>query len=318
MYTSTKTFELNCPAGETGAPFTATATYESLISQADADNTALQRAMAIAYALLQCSLPPVNPPTLFYSAVQIASAPALIGFQPRTFFVTLPAGYVYSLVSVAAANSAAQTAAQAEANLQRDRGQVPIFYNRPQSWAGACSAAQAPYSVSVTVSAGTLISMLSQADADNKALVSAQSQVAALIYINCASVYSSTTQTFTTACAVPLVGNPVTVTNPSGFYLSNVSQADADSHSLAAATAAAVAAIVCAAGYWNTAQTVTVTCLAKFGINWVGAPSTYTQPANTKFSLVSLAAANALAAAVADAAAVAVLQCRYTGGLNPP
>src|SRR6478736_7843667 len=102
MYSSTRSFTLSCPADESGPSYTARATETSIITQTDADNKALGMAKALAYEFIACAFSDPSL-TIYYSAVAIASANSLPGYQARTFTVTLPAGSIYSTQSQAAA-----------------------------------------------------------------------------------------------------------------------------------------------------------------------------------------------------------------------
>lgn len=316
MYTSVQTFQLTCAVG-TGASVSTFAVAESVISQTDADNKAAGLARALAVEQIVCVVAPTPAAPIYYSVSQTASANNTPGHVTETFTVTLPAGSVYSTVSQAEADAAAATAAQVQANLKRDANQRLLYYNTAQSYAQNCGDGYLPATYSATVTAGTISSEISAADANATAYANAVATVAALIAANCVAVWYSTVQSYTATCGGGLVGNPVTVTNPAGYSSSSVSQAAADAASLAAATAAAKATIVCAAGFYNTSQSYTATCLIEYGTNWIGSNSTYTVAANTLFSTVSQADADAHALALATTRAIAALSCHWGGGMLP-
>ncbi|GAA4391952.1 Ig-like domain-containing protein [Hymenobacter koreensis] len=75
VFTSTKSFTANCPAGQTGAPMTREATRSSTISQDDADAQALAAATQAATAALVCSVVVVTP-TNQIPAVSVAASPS--------------------------------------------------------------------------------------------------------------------------------------------------------------------------------------------------------------------------------------------------
>ncbi len=312
MYVSIQTFTLTCVAGETGASYTARAQATSIITQEDADAKALGLAKALAVEFIECSFSD-TPVTIYYSVAKTASVNNDPGYQTQTFTVTLPAGSIYSTVSQAAADSAAAAAAHYAAVEAKNLGQRPIFVNSVQSWFGSCPG----YSVTITVPAGTVTSNISSSDASQAALASAKSQVNALIAIHCVTVYYSTLQSYTASCVMPLVGSPVTVTNPPGTHTSTVSQAAANAASLAAATAAATALLSCGSGFYNTSQSFTATCHNIYGDNWIGSDQTVTIPANTYFSAISQPDANNMALQAATEQAVARLSCVWGGGYQP-
>lgn len=317
MYTAYKDFTLSCPFGETGATYTASATASSIITQADADKKALGMAKALAVEYIECSFPPGETPVVFYSVSVTASAAAQAGYQPRIFTVSLEPATVYSTVSQAAADAGALLSAQKQAEQARDAGQIPVFLNLAQTWSGTCGGGYLPYSVEITVAAGTHSSTISQSDASQAALASAKAQVAALLSTNCLILYYSTVQSYTATCSGGLVGTPITVVKPEKFATSTVSQADANATALAGATAAANALLSCAAGYYNTEQSASVSCVGVFGPNWVGSNQSATVPAGNYFSTVSQADANAIALTAATDEATSKLSCSWGGGIEP-
>jgi subtilisin-like proprotein convertase family protein len=110
---------------------------------------------------------------------------------------------------------------------------------------------QAPNNNGVTRSA-TATSTISQADANNKALIAATSAAtAALAYAGCIASYSST-QSSSATCPCGTLGTPNTVI-ASASYVSFISQQDANTQALALATAAAQAQLNCTASN-NTSQ----------------------------------------------------------------
>lgn len=319
MYSSTQSFTLQCVSGETGDNYTASATATSVITQDDANAKALGMARTLAYELIQCTFVPGVSPTIYYSAEATASANNDVGYQTDTFSVTLPAGSLYSTESQEAADAAAQVAAQAQADAKRDREQIPIFQNLAQTWQGSCPGGTGDgYSVTITVPANTFTSDVSESDASQAALADAKAQVAALIALNCTETFYSAVQSYTATCVGPEVGTPVTVTNPVGYVTTVVSQAAADAESLALATAAAEALLVCGAGYVNVEQSYTAVCQVVYGPNWEGDNNTVVIPAGEYVSAVSQAAADSAALAAATSQAIAGLSCVWGGGPFDP
>lgn len=93
-------------------------------------------------------------------------------------------------------------------------------------------------------------SVISQADADSKAIALATTQ--AQLLLNCQQEFTST-QSYTAHCPAGSLGSPVTKTATATSF---VSQAAADAAALAAATAAANAALTCDGD--NTNQAITI------------------------------------------------------------
>lgn len=96
----------------------------------------------------------------------------------------------------------------------------------------------------------TATSLISQADADAKAVAAAV--VLGQAQLNCVPVFTSTQQ-YTANCGIGSLGNPVT---KSATAKSFISQADADSKALSAAQAAALAALDCTGS--NNGQNITI------------------------------------------------------------
>lgn len=118
-----------------------------------------------------------------------------------------------------------------------------------------------------------------------------------------ATIYRNSSQTFTAECLPNQLGEPVTVTIPRHSYLSLVSQADADAIALSAAIESAESQLDCL--FQNTEQSYTAECPPGF----IGTPVTVTVAADTYFSSVSQADANAIALAAAQLQAEAELVC---------
>lgn len=169
---------------------------------------------------------------------------------------------------------------------------VALYFNDAQQATARCPGDQEGNDVTVTVPEGTVASLISKADANQKAVEQARTQARA--QLNCqpaTTVYWNTAQTATSACvatdadAPPPEGNPVTVNIPANAYSSTVSQADADNQALQAAEALADAQLVCT--YWNSEQTYTAECESDSGLN-----QTATIAAKSYSSTISQADAN--------------------------
>lgn len=159
-------------AQSSGGVTTPAGAYSSTLSQADADAKALAAAQAAAQAQ---NTPPVPPPTAFLNTQQsyTASCPGASGGTPAatgsSVTITVPAGQFQSAISQALADAAALSAAQATAESQL----VCTYFNAAQTADVTCVDTTHE---SVTVPAGQFTSTKSQADADQQALSSAQSQ----------------------------------------------------------------------------------------------------------------------------------------------
>lgn len=316
MYTSTQDFTLSCASGSTGPTVTRTATAISIISQQDAYAKAFGEARALAVEYLECALIPGPPVTIYYSVSKTASANNQAGYVTQTFTVTLAIGAIYSTVSQADADSAAQNAAQVQANHARDVGQKPIYYNDQQSATGSCGANFVPYTATITVTAATFSSTTSKAAANAAALANAQSQLATALSSSCVPQYKSIAVTASAACSSGTVGTPTTVSLPAGHTVASSSQSAVNSSAMSDATAAAQALLTCASGSWNVSQSFTATCTGTYGPNWKGANKTVTVSASTYFG-ASLSDANSKALSAAHSQANATIVCTWGGGLEP-
>lgn len=317
MYSSTKSYTLACAEGTTGTSVTKTATATSIISQIDADLKAQQLAQLQAFEEIRCLYPFPPEGTFFYNDEQSTTLNSDVGMVVDTFTGTVPAGAVYSTVSEAAANAAALAESARLAALAKLYGQRILYSNTEQTFTAHCDYPAEAVTETVTVTAGTYTSPDSQTAADHLAFEAART--AAFAALDCSTVYFSTSQSYTATCPVDAtgVGSPVTVTNPASAFISTVSQADANSLSLADATARAIALLSCAAGYYNTDQTYTAACSDQFGVGWVGSDSSVTVPAGTYFAASQLDADNH-AMAVATSEAINGLNCTWTGGSYYP
>jgi hypothetical protein len=122
-------------------------------------------------------------------------------------------------------------------------------------------------------------------------------------------------QSATAECAQGTVGDPKTVTIPSGTVGSAISKADANQKARDQAQTQATAMLVCVTApvtYLNEAQTAIASCQGEAGAPPPdGNPITVTVAAGTVSSTVSQADANAKALAQAQAAADAQLVCTF-------
>jgi uncharacterized protein DUF5977 len=125
-----------------------------------------------------------------------------------------------------------------------------IYRNSAQTFTAECLPSQLGDPVTVTIPRHSYLSLISQADADAKALNAAIE--AAESELVC--IFQNTEQTFTAECPPGFTGTPVTKTVPAGTYFSTESQEDADAKALHAAMLQAEAELVCAAEPWETTQ----------------------------------------------------------------
>lgn len=228
---------------------------------------------------------------------QTATATCQAGYTGNQVTYTVPAGTVVSRTSQADANSRAQSLALQTAGAQLDCTVIPVTYpNTEQSFTANCvNATGLP--VTRTVLAGTILSEVSQADADAQALAQATSE--AIAALEC--TYFNTEQTYTATCPEGTSGSSVTKTIPAGAYSSVHSQSDADQLALNQATFEATDELVCTdtTVYYNTQQFYTKTAYCRKGDgSFVLLSASATVDAG-RFNGVTQAAANAQAYAEA-------------------
>lgn len=138
-------------------------------------------------------------------------------------------------------------------------GLSTLYFNEEQSYTAQCDSSLEGDPVTVTIPAGTVGSNISVADANQKAVVQAQTQAEARLVCEEPTItYWNTEQTRTAQCdaedgAPPPVGSPVTVTIKANTVSSTVSQADADQKAAILAMNQARAGRSCT--YQNAAQT---------------------------------------------------------------
>ncbi|MGX5816617.1 DUF5977 domain-containing protein [Chitinophaga lutea] len=229
-------YKQDCATGGTAQPYTytvAAGSFESFISQADADSKAVQQVTnngqneANLYG--QCRFVNTAQNGVFYKQDCASGGTA----KPYTY--TVAAGTVESFISQADADSkAAQQVTnngQNEANLYGQCGFVNVeksgvFYKQDCASGGTAQ----PYTY--TVAAGTIQSLVSQADADNQAVqrVTDNGQNAANLYGLCRFVNTPQNGVFYKQdCATGGTAQPYTYTVAAGSFESFISQADADS-----------------------------------------------------------------------------------------
>lgn len=186
---------------------------------------------------------------------------------------------------------------------------IGLYFNDQQQYTATCPGNQTGDNKTVTIPAGTVSSIISQSDANNKAQQEARTQAEAiLVCTDIPTTYYSTAQTFTAQCTqeegapVP-EGQPVTVTIPAGLHTSIVSQAAADALALAAATEQANEGLSCT--FWNSEQSYPASCVAPA----TGLDVTRTIAAHTYSSTLSQDDADAKALAAAKVGAEEALTC---------
>ena len=198
---------------------------------------------------------------LFYNTEQSFTAQCQEGTTGSPVTVTIAAGTIGSVVSIADANQKAKDEAQQQAT---DRlsctTNAQTFTNDQQSWTAQCTAeegAPAPdgQPKTVVIPAGKWTAASKQ-EANALALQDAQQQAEA--ELSC--TWWNREQT--ASCPTGQTGDPVTISAHS--YSSAVSQADADSQ----AAVAARNGLTCSGGqFWNTPQTSGAVTLSPCGGN---------------------------------------------------
>ena len=258
--------------------------------------------------------------TLYYNDERQFTANCADGQTGTPVTVTVPAGTVGSNISVADANEKALQQAQTQAQAQLVCTDIPTTYwNSAQTATATCEqeeGAPPPVGnpVTVTIPAHSYSSTVSQSAADAAALAAAQAQAEA--QLSC--TYGNAEQSYTASCPEGSTGDDVTATVPANTYQSTVSQADADSQALTAATNEANTALVCSVAptiWYNTAQTgqatAATTCLNAWGNYVPGIVTvTVTVSASTVTSTSGQSEANLYAQVLAQNFAQAVAAAR--------
>lgn len=171
-----------------------------------------------------------------------------------------------------------------------------------------------PVSSTVNVPAGTFFSTVSTLDADNQATSFALAQATSLAEASIVCVLSfgnvALSETVTIRCPTGSEGDSVTETASvdANIYTSNVSQAEADASAREAAvnsaTQLALPQLACLVTYSNDAITLSYTASCPYGSTGPDFVGYGYVPAETYFSTLSKATANASARAVASADAI--------------
>ena len=323
-YYAHSVFTATCASGE-GIEVVADASSQSIISQRDADRKAEDFARTLAISRLNCLFPPAPDEFRYYSdpvivsdACPVGSADPIGPFDPSELLsVSLPAGSVYSLVSVEDANAAALLRAQVELiALLAQRCEV-YYNNTEQSATADCQAPLVGSSNTATTPADTIVSFISQVHVD--ALAYADALSAAQAGLSCVQGYPNVSQSYTAQCVDYdtglLYGPDVTVTAPAGLFYA-LTQVDADTAALAFATAQALAAMPtsCVYLYKNVAKTAVINCEDVYDLPVYGAGSTATVVENQYFSNTSQTEADDAACAAAWAQGLADLDCYCPAG----
>lgn len=206
-----------CQDGQTGDPVSVTipaGTVGSNVSVADANRKAKEQAETQAQAQLVCTTQPETftnnvPGDYTASCVGESGAPTPDGAPVR---VVIPVGTV-SGATQAAANAAAQAQAEASARAQLRC----TFWNREKSATAHCTSNPGQPDITVTKSARSYSSTVSQAQADELAQTAAQNEANAQMEPLCpgdaASVYNTAQQIMVSAmcqCRSPIAPYPVT------------------------------------------------------------------------------------------------------------
>lgn len=192
---------------------------------------------------------------------QTATAQCPSGTTGNPVTYTVPAGTIVSTVSQGDADSQAKSLALQVAGQQLNCPPIAaVYYNVSKSAQASCGNGGTGTPVSITIPAGTVMSTMSQADADTQAQQQAQQQANAAL--NC--VFYNQAQPATANCPAGSTGSSVTVTIPAGAYTSTLSLQDANAKAYTAAVNQANSQLSCTQGgnpttlFWNTALTVPV------------------------------------------------------------
>jgi hypothetical protein len=317
-------FTATCASGE-GIQVTAEGSAESIISQRDADRKAEDFARTLAISRLNCLFPPAPDEIRYYSEpVSVSdicpsgSADPIGAFDPnKVFTVTLPAGSVYSTVSVADANAAAAIRVQAELLETLARRCETYYANEEQTATASCLSPLTGPDNSATIPADTITSFISLEVANE--LARAAAVVAAQDGLSCVQGIPNTAQTYTAECVDYdtglKYGPDVTVTAPAGLFY-DTTEVAANATALAFATAQALAAMPtsCIYDYKNVSRTATINCSDVYDEPVYGAGASATVAENQYFSNVSQVDADDTACAAAWAEALANLDCYCPAG----
>lgn len=233
FYNTVQTASASCPDGTGTVSSTVNAgTVASALSVSDANGKALAQAQQQAQALLNCATATttyLNTPQSFTAQCSATAGEPLPTGNAVT--VNIPAGQFTSTVSQAAADAAALASATSQAQAEL----TCTWWNAAQTYTADCPTGSFGSPVTVTVSAHTFFSTLSQGDADAQALTSATNQAnLALVCSGSPTVYQSTPQTVSASLYCPKTNQLLTAsyTTQSGQFTSTISQADANAQAM--------------------------------------------------------------------------------------
>lgn len=192
-YNDLQTVTVNCPEGQTGDPVTVTipsGAVGSSVSKQDANQRALDQAQTQAEAMLNCTAQPQTwtntQQQATVSCFNDPDAPTPSG-EPVTKIV--PAGTVTSAISQADADAQALALAQTQAAAEL----VCTYWNRAKTYTATCPN-DPTITFTATIPASTISSQISQADADNQALLAATNQAETGLNCPSGSVFWNTPQ----------------------------------------------------------------------------------------------------------------------------
>jgi YD repeat-containing protein len=202
------------------------ASYNSMISQADADAKAEQQAQTVANQNGLC--------IWLSAAIGGAFTPTCpTGMSAAGIYVSLSAGAATSTLSQGDADNKARIKAQTIAD------QAGVCYYSSIAISGNYTPTNCPAGTTATpkyisISAGAFTSTISQSDANNKAEQAAQNLAnqSAICYYSSVAIAGNYTPT---NCPAGTTTKPVYITITAGTYTSTISQADADNKAQQAA-----------------------------------------------------------------------------------
>ena len=310
----------SCGSGYTGSTVTYTVTankYSSTVSQADADNKAIADldANKQTYANTNGTCT-IIPQTVWYNTQKSASATKNScgsGYIGSTVTYTVAANKYSSTVSQTDADNKAiadlDANKQTYANANGTCTIIPqtVWYNTQKSVSAtknSCGSGYTGSTVTYTVAANKYSSMVSQTDADNKAIadLDANKQTYANANGTCTIIpqtvwYNTQKSASATknSCGSGYTGSTVTYTVAASKYSSTVSQTDADNKAIADLDANkqtyANANGTCTTLYYNTEMSASAT-KNSCGAGFLGSEVTYTVSAGKYSSEISQADAD--------------------------
>lgn len=244
-YSVQATASANNQAGYQTHTFTVTlpaASVYSTVSQAAANAAAQTAAQVQANAARDAGQIPI-----FHNLAQSWTGVCSGSYSNYSVTITVPAGTLTSNVSESDASQAALASAKAQVAALLVIHCITTYLSAVQTYTATCGGGNVGTPVTVSNPVGYSTSTVSQAAANAASLAAATAAANALIV--CAAGYVNVQQSFTATCAATYgpnwVGTSKTVTILAGVYFSTVSQADANSQALAAATSQAQSQLVC-------------------------------------------------------------------------